>query len=151
SSLRDLDRFAGVPSVEEALAQGIDRDLVLDHARLTFRQAQEFRRAVGEGIQWRIPALAEESTANRAKKALYAAVAGEPERALDRAAAPIGGEPLAQYKSAKLAYAQYKVLDKVAQAAVTRAEARALGSPSTKGVGLSTLAGMLAHGAGGPI
>jgi hypothetical protein len=149
--LDDLDTYMGLPSVEEAAAQGLDREAMADGARLTFRQAQDFRGTIGKAIDWKVSPLAPVDKATEAAKDVYRVIEGSVEQAGDKAARDMGGSFLTEYKQAKLSYQRYTALDKAATDALQAKAANRIVSPSDYGMGAAVAAGALAHAATGPV
>lgn len=151
--------FTHIPAIVEKTAprfgeQGagaIDRSVLLDNAKLTFRQAQDFRGTIGKSIEWRVSPLGPVDKANEAAKDVYRLIEKNVEQTGERAAKEMGGSFLDEYKQAKLAYQRYTVLDKAAQDALAARTANRIVSPSDYGVGSAVAAGAIAHAAAGPV
>ena len=123
--LADLDNFAGIPKEEEihSIADANRYAEAMQNARLTFRQAQEFRSRLDDTIRWATNPLAPVNEATEAMKKIRGVLETELEESGERAANKLGGTFKDEYRAAKLSYRRLTVADKAAQDAVSRSEA----------------------------
>lgn len=149
--LSDLEGFAGVPSAEVAAEQGMDRALLVDHAKLTFRQAQDFRSQLDDVIRWNSNPMGPVNEGTEAMKKLRGIIEGEVESGVAKTAKALGSEFADSYKEAKLAYRQYAVMDKAATDALAAQGANRILSPTDYITGAAAFAHHTGKGAVGAL
>ena len=139
-AVREAERAAGIPSVEEAAAGGIDRELVREQATVGFKQLQEFRSTIGKTINWKFSPLVPPDAANEAMKDVYGAITKEMEAAAEKGAKQMGGDVLKELRAANLEFRQLRVASKTAENAVTAGMANRVVSPSDYITGAAAMA-----------
>jgi hypothetical protein len=110
-AVRAIEGLAGIPSVEEAAAQGLDRDAMLFSAKIPLTAVNDLNHA----------------------PAMRGMFQEELDRAADKAARKMGGSFLEEYKDARLAQSQYAEILPALAKRVTQATEQGIGLP---GLGL---------------
>jgi hypothetical protein len=154
----DIQRSAGLPTLEEAQAAGMLAGLhpsaapaalreMQQNARLTFEQAQQLRARIDDAIKWTTNPLAPKNELTEALKAVRGSIESEIERAGDEASEKVGGDFLRNYQDAKLKFRRLAVADNAVADSLSRRTANRALSPSDYGIGgLAGVAGAMAHG-----
>lgn len=150
--VRDMFKRVGIPSVEDAAAQGVDLPSILSSARVKFQDAQALKTDLGKTINWKkSPFPTSEDKANEALKDVYREFSRHIDAAGEKAAREMGGSFAADLKAANVRYQTYSTLDRIAQNSSRLAEGRNIASPSTKAAGMMGTTAALVHGSTGPV